>query len=106
MLAEQQIALALRKARIVLRAGQQREQLARHGESLRTPCAVADKVLAAGRYVRAHPWTAGVAVGVAAWLMRRKGVGWAGYAWRAWRTWRLVSAWAQDAGFINAIKNK
>ena len=106
MSVDQQIALALRKERILVRAAQQREQLAHYGEWLKKPCAVADKVLDAGRYVKAHPWMAGVAVGVVALLGRRRLFRTAGYAWSAWRVWRLARQWVQESGVINRFKNK
>ena len=106
MSAQQQIALALRKERIVVRAGEQREQLAQLGTQLRKPCAVADKALNAGRYVKAHPWAAGAVVGVAALMGRRHLFRVAGYAWGAWRAWRFVGAWAHETGLINIFKNK
>ncbi|MEQ1776084.1 MAG: YqjK family protein [Burkholderiales bacterium] len=106
MSAEQHIALALRKERIVIRVGQQREQLALLGGRLRKPCAVADKALEAGRYVKAHPWTAGAAVGVAVLMGRRHLFRLAGYAWSAWRAWRFIGGWVQQTGFINRFKNK
>ncbi len=106
MSAEQQVALALCKERLLVRVGQQREQLAQLGERLRKPCAAADKAMNAGRYVKAHPWTAGVALGVAALAGRRHWLRVAGYAWSGWRAWRFVNAWARDAGFVNYFKNK
>jgi hypothetical protein len=104
MSAEQQIALALRKERLAVRAGQQRQQLAQWGERLKKPCAVADKVMDAGRYVKAHPWTAGVAMGVMALIGRRHLFRVAGYGWSAWRAWRWIGAWAQDTGLMNLFK--
>ena len=106
MSTEQQIALALRKQRVLVRAGQQREQLAQYGEWLKKPCALADKALHAGQMVRAHPWTAGAAAGVAVLLGRRHVFRWAGYAWSGWRAWRFVSAWAHESGLINRFINK
>ncbi len=98
MSAEQQIALALRKERLVVRASEQREQLAQLGERLRKPCALADKAVDAGRYVKAHPWTAGVAVGAAALIGRRHLLRVARYGWGAWRAWRLIGGWARESG--------
>ena len=105
MSTQQQIALALRKERLLVRVGQQREQLAQMGARLKKPCAVADKIIGAGRYARAHPWTAGAAAGVAALLGRRHLFRLAGYAWSAWRAWRLVGGWVRQTGFINRFKN-
>jgi hypothetical protein len=106
MSTDQQIALVLRKERVLVRAGQQREQLAQYGEWLKKPCAVADKMISAGRYAKAHPWTVGAATGAVALLGRRHLFRVAGYAWSGWRAWRFVSAWAHESGLINRFKNK
>ena len=106
MLADQQIALALRKERLLVQAGQQREQIAQLGGWLKKPCAAADKVIEARRYAKAHPWTAGVAAGAAVLLGRRHVFRAAGYAWGAWRAWRFLNRWAHESGFINSFKNK
>ena len=100
------IALALRKERLLVRVGEQREQLAQYGERLRKPCAAIDKVIAAGRYMQAHPWAVGVAMAVAVVLGRRQVFRWAGYALSAWRAWGFVGAWARQNGLINPFKNK
>lgn len=102
----QQLALALRKERVLVRAGQQREQLAQYGEWLKKPCAVADKMISAGRYAKVHPWTVGAAIGAAALLGRRHLFRVAAYAWSGWRAWRFASAWAHESGLINHFKNK
>lgn len=104
MFAQQQLALALRKERAVVRARMQREQLAQLGGHLRKPCAVADKIVAAGRYVKAHPWAAVAAVGVAALMGRGHLFRVAGYAWGGWRTMRFVHHWARETGLINRFK--
>ena len=106
MSAEQQIALALRKERIIVRVGQQREWLEQFGESLRKPCSVVDKVLDAGRYVKAHPWTMGVAAGAALLMGRRHLFRVAGYAWSGWRVWRFVNNWVRESDLLNRFKNK
>jgi len=106
MFTEQQVALALRKERLIVNAGQQRGELALIGERLRKPCALADKVMDAGRYVKAHPWTAGIAVGVAVLMGRRHLFRLAGFGWTAWRAWRVVGGFARQTGFIKSFKNK
>ena len=106
MSADSQIALALRKERIVVRANQLREQLALWGERLKKPCAIADKAVDAGRYVKAHPWTAGVAVGATMVLGRRPLFLLARYGWSAWRAWRFVGGWARETGLVNRFKSK
>ncbi len=106
MSADQQVALALRKERILMRIGQQREQLTHYGGWLKKPCAVADKIIGAGCYARAHPWTMGVAAAVAALIGRRHLLRMAGYAWGGWRAWRFVGGWMRETGLINYFKNK
>lgn len=106
MSAAPHIALALRKERLLVQAGQQREQVAQLADWLKKPCAAADKVIEAGRYAKAHPWTAGVVVGAAVLLGRRHLFRMAGYAWGAWRTWRFVNRWAHESGLIKSFKNK
>jgi ElaB/YqjD/DUF883 family membrane-anchored ribosome-binding protein len=106
MATEQHIALALRKERLLVQVQAQRETLAQWGGRLRKPCALADKTLDAGRYVKAHPWTAGAAAGVAALVGRRHLLRVARYAWRGWRAWRFVSGLARESDFIKSFKNK
>ena len=98
MSVDRQIGLALRKERLLVRANGQREQLAALGGWLRKPCAIADKAMAAGRYVKAHPWSAGVAVGVAAFIGRRHLFRVARFGWRAWSAWRFVGGWVRESG--------
>lgn len=100
MFMEQQIALALRKQHLSARADQQRGELAFFGEQLRKPCALADKAMDAGRYVKAHPWTAGVAVGVGVLMGRRHLFRLVGLSWSAWRAWRVVGGFVRQSGFV------
>lgn len=92
-----------------MRAGEQRQRLAQLGERLRKPCALADKAVDAGRYLKAHPWTAGVGVGIAALLGRRHLFRVARYGWSAWRAWRFIGGWARESGlaarFVSRRKN-
>jgi len=106
MSAEQQIALAVRKERLLVRIHQQREQIEVWGGRLRKPCALADKAIDAGYYVKAHPWTAGVAVGVAALVGRHHLFRMAGLAWSGWKVWRLLNSVAQQSGFMKRFINK
>jgi hypothetical protein len=57
--------LAERRQQLVARAAVQRAALAQHIEPWRTPLALADRGLAAVRYVRRHP---GLVIGAAALL--------------------------------------
>ncbi len=106
MFPAQQIALALRKERLTVHAEQQRGELALIGERLRKPCALADKAMDAGRYVKAQPWMAGVAVGVAVLMGRRHLFRVLGLGWSAWRVWRVVGGFARQTGYIKLFKNK
>lgn len=103
MSVEQHIALALRKERLLILAGQQRDQLAGYGGALERPCAMADKVIDAGHYAKAHPWTVGLAVAVAVLIGRRHVLRAVGYAWSGWRAWRLVGGWARKTGLFNSV---
>lgn len=79
--------LAERRSRLVAQAAAQRTSLARHLEPWRARLAVADRGLAALRYVRRRPTLlAGAALLLAIW--RPKGVG----AWlrRGWVGWQVV----------------
>lgn len=105
MSAEHQIALALRKERLMVRVGQQRDKLAELGERLRKPCALADKAMDAGRYVKGHPLAAGAGFALLAVLGRRHVFRVAGYVWSAWKAWRFASRFAQESGLIKRFIN-
>lgn len=106
MSVDQHIALALRKERILLQCARQREQLAQYGAWLKKPCSVGDKLVSAGHYAKAHPWSVGVAVGVAALLGRRYVFRVARYSWLAWRAWRFVDGWVRSAGLDTGLINR
>ncbi len=89
----------------MVRAGQQRDELAQLGERLKKPCAVADKVMDAGRYVKGHPLAAGAALALVAVLGRRHVFRVAGYAWSGWKAWRFASRWTQESGLIKRFVN-
>lgn len=79
--------LAERRAGLVARARQQREQLSRAATPLRRSLSLADRGLAAVRYVAAHPLllAAGAAVFAAfgpRWFLK--------WAQRGWLVWRLL----------------
>ncbi|MCX7892192.1 MAG: YqjK-like family protein [Burkholderiales bacterium] len=84
--------LERRRERLVLKAAAQRSALARDFRPLEPPLALADRGIAAVRYLRAHPGfvVAGVAVIVA--LRPRRALVWASRGFAAWRTWRWASA--------------
>jgi hypothetical protein len=80
-------ALAARRERLVAQAAAQRAALARDLAPWRAPLALADRGLAALRYLKRHPaLLVGVTVAFAAWRPKRVGHG----LGRAWRMWRLA----------------
>lgn len=91
---ERLIELARRKERLIARAESQRMEIGATFERLRTPIGAADRVVAAGRFFRAHPLALAAVVAAAAALGRRKLVGLAGRGFAAWRAWRLLSSWS------------
>jgi hypothetical protein len=84
-------ALHRRRAQLVLRTAAQRDAVTRDFVVLEGPFALADRGVAAVRYLRAHPLfvLAGVALVVA--LRPRRALVWAGRGLAAWRTYRLAA---------------
>ena len=80
-----------RRGELLARIASQREQLAGVATRLQTPFAVADRGLAAVRFLRSHP---ALVAGVAAVLvMRRRGAaGLARIFWRMWKGYRVFTA--------------
>jgi hypothetical protein len=77
--------LAERRSQLVARAAAQRTALAHNLEPWRTPLALADRGIAALRYVRRHPpWMMGAAFLFAA--LRPRSVGkWLQRGWMVWQ---------------------
>lgn len=77
--------LAERRERLVAQIAAQRTALAQNIEPWRTPLALADRGLAALRYVRSHPaWIVGGGILFAAVRPARAGK-WLGLGWAAWK---------------------
>jgi hypothetical protein len=89
---EQLIAIARRKERLSARAQAQRRAIAASFQDLGRPIGVADRVLEAGRFLRAHPVLVAAAATALFVLRGRSLVGLAGRAFSAWRLWRTISA--------------
>ena len=100
MSADQQIALALRKERLLARIEVQRAQLAMYGAHLEKPFAAVDKAIQVGRFIKARPWITGVAVVSIMLLKRRNLLGWVGRGWTLWRAWRFAQQWLRQTGLI------
>ena len=79
-----------RRAELITRAAQQRDDIAAAIGTMRAPLAVADKGLAAVAYVRSHPGIAAAAIVAAAVISPRRTVRWAQRAVFVWRGIRWV----------------
>lgn len=100
MSATQQVALALRKERLLGRIAAQRAEFAACIKPFEKPFALADKLVQAGRVVRGQPWIAGVAVFALLVLRRRHFWRWIGRGWALWRGWRTARRWLHDQGYL------
>lgn len=82
-----------RRGELLARITSQREQLADMGDRWQAPLALADKGLAAARFLRANPLV--VASVVALLLVRRRGViGLVKVGWRMWKGYRFYTAFS------------
>lgn len=89
------IELAERRERLVARISRQRDELARHASPLKTVFTVADKGVAAARFLRRHPGLVAGTVGLfVAWRPRRALL-WLG---RGWSLWKVVQRLRQRLG--------
>jgi hypothetical protein len=80
-----------RRAQLLARAAVERERISVQLRAWEAPLALADRGLAAARYIRRHPqWIIGLAV-VLAILRPRRALAWARNGLVAWRTWRWLS---------------
>ncbi len=91
-----------KRSRLVARAALEREQLSARLDAWRGPLALADKSIAAGRYLRRHPqWLVALAV-VIALIRPRRAFAWARRGFVVWRAWRWISAAARDLALRNS----
>ena len=92
------IELARRKERLIARAAAQREAIAGAVHALEKPIEVVDRVVAATRFLQAHPVLV-AAVVVALVVFRRQGiVGLLTRGLAAWRIWRSLATWKGRVG--------
>jgi hypothetical protein len=80
-----------RRAQLLVRAAVERERLSVQLRAWEAPLTLADKGIAAARYVRRHPEWIIAAVALLAVLRPRRALGWARNGLIAWRTWRWIS---------------
>ncbi|MEN6585006.1 MAG: YqjK-like family protein [Sulfuricella sp.] len=89
------IELAERRERLVAKIALQRGELARHAAPLNSVFAVADKGVAALRFLQRHPGLVAGAVGLVVALRPRRALAWLG---RGWSLWKLVQRLRQRLG--------
>ena len=80
------------RARLVERAARQREQLAQDIGVFSAPIALADRGMAAARFLRAHPEILAAAAALLVLLKPRRAFGWIRRGLALWQTWRWVAA--------------
>jgi hypothetical protein len=97
---EQQIALALRKARLLGQIEAQRQRIAVELSKFKKPLAAADKVLSGVQYVKERPWIAGLAAVSVVVAGRKKLFTWARRGWLAWQAWSQARKWLQSQGYL------
>lgn len=88
--------LAERRATLVARAATQRAALSQIATSWRGPLAVADRGLAAAKFIKNHPALLLGAAGLVVALRPRRAVGW---FQRGWRVWRMAAAVKRNLPF-------
>jgi len=93
MTSRQQIILQ-RRQELLAKIALQRDNLAQFGAGCAMPLALADRGVAAYRYVRSHPLLL-VMAGVVVVLRRGRLIGTARSAWRAWNWYRSVKSYSQ-----------
>ena len=80
-----------RRAPLMARAAVERERVCVQLRAWEAPLALADKTIAAARYIRRNPqWIVAAAVLLAV-LRPRRALSWARNGLIAWRTWRWMS---------------
>ena len=92
--------LAARCEALQARNAELRRQLAERSRTLQVPLAVADRVLAGLRWLRAHPeWLLAAAATLLvlrprrAWRLGRR-------LWSGWRLWQKLRRWQSQAGLL------
>lgn len=89
-------ALALRRAQLLQRSGELRQQLAQDAQVLTPWLGVADGVRLVSNWLQRHPEWAAVGVATLVVLKPQRAMSLALKAWSGWKVWRRVrSVWAQ-----------
>lgn len=83
--------IRLRRAHLLARAAAERRNVSARLALWEAPLAVADKSVAAARYLRRHPAIVVAAVALLVLLKPRRAIAWTRRALVAWRTWRWIS---------------
>jgi hypothetical protein len=89
----------VQRERLRSRIEGQRQDVARYGQGLAAPAAIADRVVEAGRFVRAHPVVV-LAAGIAIFVLRgRTMLGLATRGFAVWRLARRAQAFLRYSGY-------
>ena len=89
-----------RKEQLIARCAAQRRAIAGVFHDLERPIAIADRAVAVGRFLRAHPLLVVGAVAVLVAFRRRGVLALAARGLTAWRIWRGFSVWAERMGAV------
>ena len=89
------IELAERRERLIAKIAMQRGELGYYATPWKGVCAVADKGVAAARYLQRHPGLVAGAVGLFVALRPRRAFAWAR---RGWLIWKVVQKVRQRLG--------
>ncbi len=90
--------LARRQQSLLLRSAELRGQLARDAMVWQPPLALADRVHAGWRWLRAHPEGPLAAVAVLLVLRPRRALRWGWRLWSGWRLWQRLQRRLQPPG--------
>lgn len=94
----EQAELQIRREQLRLRSTELRLKLATQSQVLVAPLALADQVRAGLLWLRAHPQTPLLVLGVLLLARPRRALRWAGRAWWAWGLWQRGQRWWLAAG--------
>lgn len=93
--ADRMAALARRQQGLLLRSADLRGVLAHDLRTLHTPLAMADRVQAGWRWLRAHPELPLAAAATVLVLRPRRAWRWGLRVWWGWRSWQRLQRWLQ-----------
>lgn len=83
--------IQVQRAHLLARAAAERRNVSARLALWEAPLGVADRSVAAARYLRRHPSIVVAAVALLVLLKPRRAIAWARRAFVAWRTWRWIS---------------